>query len=178
MVSLELVEALGAPVDAAVIDVGGGAAFLADVLVERGFTDVTVLDISAAALEEGRRRLGKDASIHRLHEDVLTWRPIRRYDLWHDRAVFHFLVAAADRARYLQTLASAVRPGGGVIVATFAPDAPERCSGMPVTRYSAGELSEVLGDTFEHLETRREEHVTPRGMMQPFTWIAGRMRAD
>ena len=177
-VSLELIEALGIAHDAAVVDVGGGASSLAGCLVELGFSDVTVLDISGSALEEGRRRLGDDVPVCRLHEDLLAWRPARRYDLWHDRAVFHFLVSEEDRGRYVRTLRSAVRPGGAVLLATFAPDGPDHCSGLPVSRYSAEDLARVLGETFEPVETRREEHITPQGVRQPFTWLAGRIRPD
>lgn len=172
--SLEVIEALRIPRDAAVIDIGAGASQLVDRLVERGFTDLTVLDISASALEEVGARVG-DSPVVRLHEDLLEWQPPRRYDLWHDRAVFHFLVAEPDRRRYLETLHATVRPGGFVILATFALDGPEACSGFPVVRYSADHLSELLGDTFEPLEARREVHTTPRGSAQPFTWLAGRI---
>jgi cyclopropane fatty-acyl-phospholipid synthase-like methyltransferase len=172
--SLELIEKLRVPADAAVVDVGGGASILVDHLVERGFSDLTVLDISAPALDEVGRRLG-DAPVVRLHEDLLEWRPPRRYDLWHDRAVFHFLVTESDRRRYLDTLQAAIRPDGLVILATFALDGPEVCSGLPVSRYSADELTRILGDTFRPLATRREIHVTPRGSAQPFTWLAGRI---
>jgi hypothetical protein len=175
-VSLELVAALGIPRDAAVIDVGGGSAYLADRLVEQGFSDVTVLDVSQAALAESRRRSGDDARICRLHADLLVWRPERRYDLWHDRAVFHFLVDAQDRETYVGALSSAIKSGGMVILATFATDGPETCSGLPVARYSADGLSLVLGETFERLADCREVHVTPTGFRQPFTWVAGRMR--
>ena len=172
--SLQLIEAMGIPPDAAVIDVGGGASGLVGRLVELGFSDLTVLDVSESALEEIRRRLG-DSLVIRLREDLLEWQPDRRYDLWHDRALFHFFVTDADRRRYLETLQAALKPGGFVILATFAPDAPERCSGLPVSRYSADDLSELLGDTFESLEIRREVHTTPRGSPQPFTWLAGRL---
>lgn len=174
--SLALIEALAVPRDAGVIDIGGGASQLVDRLAGQGFTDLTVLDVSASALEELRRRLG-DSPVIRLHEDLLDWQPDRRYDLWHDRALFHFLVTEEDRRRYLETLQAAIKPRGLVILATFALDGPEVCSGLPVIRYSADQLSYVLGDTFEPLETRREEHTTPRGSMQPFTWLAGRSRA-
>jgi hypothetical protein len=107
--------------------------------------------------------------------DLLEWEPDRRYDLWHDRAVFHFLMAERDRARYLATLRRALVPRAGVIIATFADDGPETCSGLPVHRYSAGELVAALGDGFEVVESRREAHVTPRGVTQPFTWVAGRL---
>lgn len=175
-VSLELIEALGISRDAVVIDVGGGASLLAERLVERGFVDVSVLDVSAAALAEARRRLGDAAPVSWLHEDLLVWRPERRFVLWHDRAVFHFLVTFDDRDRYLQTLRSAIQDDGFVVLATFAPDGPGFCSGLPVARYSVAELAHLLGAGFELLETRREEHITPRGVMQPFTWVAGRMR--
>ena len=173
--SLELIDALRVPRDTAVIDVGGGASFLADRLHERGFDDLTVLDVSESALDELRGRFG-DAPIHLLCEDVLEWQPARRYGLWHDRAVFHFLVEQADRRRYLRTLHAALDPGGLVLLATFAPDGPNECSGLPVERYSADQLSAILGERFETLDTRREVHVTPRGAEQPFTWVAGRLR--
>ena len=105
--------------------------------------------------------------------DLLEWEPDRRYDLWHDRAVFHFLVDAESRDRYAGTLRRAVASGGAVIVAAFAADGPEVCSGLPVRRYSAAELTGALGSGFQHVETRREVHVTPRGTLQPFTWVAG-----
>jgi SAM-dependent methyltransferase len=176
--SLELVDALDIRRDAAVIDVGGGAAFLVDELLTRGYRDVTVLDLSASALEATRRRLPPDASVQFVQADLLEWDPDRRYDLWHDRAVFHFLVSASDRDRYLATLKRAVEPGGKVIVGTFAEDGPEMCSGLPVSRYSASDLAAALGDAFDVLETRRERHVTPRGAVQPFTWVAGVLSAE
>jgi trans-aconitate methyltransferase len=174
--SLELLDALGVRPDAAVIDIGGGASPFAARLVDRGFRDVSVLDISAEALAEARRRAGEGSPIRWLHEDLLAWRPECRYDLWHDRALLHFLVAPADRDRYLETLVAALRPHGSVIVGTFAPDAPDRCSGLPVTRYSAPELAALLGADFNVVATRREEHLTPAGKVQPFTWIASRRR--
>lgn len=105
--------------------------------------------------------------------DLLEWEPGRRYGLWHDRAVFHFLVDERERERYVGTLRRTVTPGGGVIIGTFAADAPEVCSGLPVRRYSATDLSTALGEAFVVLQTRREEHATPRGVKQPFTWVAG-----
>jgi Methyltransferase domain len=176
-VSLELIGLLDIPLDAAVIDVGGGASSLVDRLVDRGFSDLSVLDVSGAALEATRHRLGGDVPITFLEEDVLVWHPERRFHLWHDRAVFHFLVDGADRARYLATLRSAIQPGGFVIIATFAPDGPESCSGLPVARYSADSLGSVLGSDFVVVETRREEHTTPGGAVQPFAWVAARATA-
>jgi hypothetical protein len=105
--------------------------------------------------------------------DLLEWEPDRRFGLWHDRAAFHFLVDDRDRARYLAKLRAALAPGGRVILGTFAADGPEICSGLPVCRYSAGELADALGAAFDVVATRREVHVTPRGVMQPFTWVAG-----
>jgi hypothetical protein len=105
--------------------------------------------------------------------DLLRWEPDRRYGLWHDRAVFHFLVDERERERYLEALRRAVEPGGTVILGTFAADGPEVCSGLPVRRYSATDLSAALGEAFVVLQTRREEHVTPRGVIQPFTWVVG-----
>jgi hypothetical protein len=101
--------------------------------------------------------------------------PDRRFGLWHDRAVFHFLVDAPDRDTYLATLRAAMAPGGAVVIGTFAGDGPATCSGLPVCRYSATELSALLGDDFDVVATRRETHVTPRGAIQPFTWVAGRL---
>jgi hypothetical protein len=136
-----------------------------------------VLDVSRAALVATRQRVGVDIPITFLEEDVLEWHPERRFHLWHDRAVFHFLVDGADRAKYLATLRSAIQPGGSVIMATFALDGPEHCSGLPVARYSADSLGSVLGSDFVVVETRREEHTTPGGGVQPFTWVAARAMA-
>ena len=107
--------------------------------------------------------------------DVLEWKPDRAFGLWHDRAVLHFLVDDVGRDRYLGTLRRALAPHGALIVGTFAADGPETCSGLPVRRYSVDELVDALGDGFELVESRREEHVTPRGAVQPFTWVAGRL---
>ena len=173
-VSLELIDALGVSPNAAVIDVGSGASILVDRLLTRGFTDMSVLDISEAALRTSRHRVGEDAAeVHWIVGDLLAWEPPRRYDLWHDRAVLHFLIGS-DVAIYRATVEWAVAPGGSVILATFAPDGPECCSGLPVTRYSTAELAAVLGDGFEVVVHRREAHRTPGGAEQPFTWIAAR----
>jgi hypothetical protein len=175
--SLELIDALGVGPDRAVIDVGGGASVLVDHLVGRGCTDLTVLDVSDAAVRAGRRRLGDDVQVTWIVHDVLSWEPERRYDLWHDRAVFHFL-SGLDIEAYRAVLDRAVAPGGSVIVATFAPDGAEWCSGLPVTRYDAAGLGAALGDGFTMVEERQEVHTTPAGVMQPFTWIAARRLAD
>ena len=173
--SLALLEALGTRPEDAVLDVGGGASTLVDHLVDRGFRDVTVLDVSIVALEEGQARLGTNARVGWLREDLLSWRPPRHYDVWHDRAVFHFLSDPADRRRYLGVLTDGVAAGGAAIIGTFAEDGPESCSGLPVARYSAAGLCEELGPLFRPLVCKREVHVTPTGVLQPFTWVAGRM---
>ena len=177
-VSLELIGTLELPRDAAVIDIGGGASSLVDRLVDQGFTDLTVLDVSRTALEATRRRVGGDVSIAFLERDVLEWRPERRFHLWHDRAAFHFLVDSADRDKYLATLRSALQPGGYVIIATFASDGPEYCSGLPVARYSSDSLGSVLDSSLVVVTTRQEEHTTPGGEVQPFTWIVARAEAN
>lgn len=175
VVSLELVRLLGIAPPTPVLDVGGGASGLVDALVATGFEDVTVLDVSAVPLATARSRLGDPPTVRWVRDDVCTWHPERRYGLWHDRAVFHFMVEDADRAAYLDALRAAVAPGGAVVVATFASEGPEQCSGLPTVRYSAGELAASLGDGFELAAARVEHHTTPAGAVQPFTWVAGRM---
>ncbi len=172
--SLQLIDRVGLGPGAGVVDIGGGASRLVDRLVERGFADLTVLDVSSVALDLARRRLGADAPVTWVNHDVLCWVPPRRYGLWHDRAVFHFLTEARDRSRYLDTLRRALEPRGIVIVATFAADGPEYCSGLPVVRYDAEQLAAALGAGFEPLATEREVHVTPAGAVQAFTWMAAR----
>ena len=172
-VSLELIDLLGVTPETVTIDVGGGASILVDRLLARGFTDLTVLDVSLAALQASRQRVGDDAPVTWLAEDLLTWEPTRTYELWHDRAVFHFL-SGQEIEDYRKVLCRALSPRGAVIMATFATDGPERCSGLPVTRYGPIELGATLGKGFEIVEHRREIHVTPSGTVQPFTWITAR----
>ncbi|HEY8676093.1 MAG TPA: class I SAM-dependent methyltransferase [Candidatus Dormibacteraeota bacterium] len=172
--SLAYVDRLQVPTDGPVVDIGGGAASLVDHLLERGFVDVSVLDVSRAALDAARQRVGAGAPVSWLHEDLLIWRPERRYVLWHDRAVLHFLVKPEDRDRYLAALRSALVPGGAVIIATFAPDGPDHCSGLPVARYSEHDLAALLGNGFRIVDACCDEHTTPAGVHQPFTWIAAR----
>ncbi len=153
---------------------GGGSSFLVDMLVGEGRRDVTVLDHSGVALDTVRARTGADPRVSLVQGNLLEWTPPRRYDLWHDRAVFHFLVEPGERAGYLERLQVALRPGGTVILATFAPDGPASCSGLPVARYSPADLVAVLGPGFRVIEAFREEHVTPTGVTQPFSWVATR----
>ncbi len=175
-VSLELIEAAGIERATPVIDVGGGGSRLVDHLLARGFTDVTVLDVSNIALEISRRRLHESEQAHWVQADVLTWRPDRRWDLWHDRAVFHFLANPADRDVYLDRLATGLRAGGTFIIGTFAADGPDRCSGLPVCRYDPTTLADTIVaaiPTAAVRTSRREIHTTPNGTHQPFTWITG-----
>ncbi len=174
-VSLELIEALGVSPAEAIIDVGGGASPLVERLVERGWRDMTVLDISDVALVASRERLPRDAPVTWLHQDLRAWRPTRSYGLWHDRAVFHFLVDSEDRETYFSVLGSAVKAGGSLILATFASGGPSHCSGLPVACYSSDDLASLLADhTFEVVEIRHEDHVSPSGAIQPFVWVAAR----
>jgi SAM-dependent methyltransferase len=152
-----------------ILDVGGGASRLVDVLLAAGYEDVSVLDLSPAALARAGERLGDRASrVQWIAADVTRWVPQRTYDVWHDRACFHFLVDPADRKAYRRALAAAVAPGGQVVIATFAPDGPERCSGLPVVRWSADALAGELGPAYRQVEAFTEAHPTPRGTVQRF----------
>lgn len=169
--SLRLIESTGVVKTASIIDVGGGDSTLADFLLDQGFEHVTVLDISSAALERAKARLGDRARLVTwIEADVTGFRSSKRYDVWHDRAVFHFLVDAEDRRRYIQTMNGAVSANGHVIIATFALDAPPKCSGLDVVRYSPESLSAEVGQAFELVETLDEVHVTPAGTKQRFIY--------
>lgn len=170
-ISLELIDAAGLKPGDPIVDVGGGASRLVDQLLAQGHQDVTVLDVAAAALEKSRARLGEAAdSVHWVVADITRWRPERRYRLWHDRAVFHFLTAPEDRLAYRRALEVGLMSGGTAIVASFALDGPERCSGLPVQRYSPDTLAAELGPAFKLLERRQEEHTTPMGRVQRFQY--------
>jgi ubiquinone/menaquinone biosynthesis C-methylase UbiE len=171
-VSVGLVKATGAGLDAAIIDVGGGASTLVDDLLALGYTNLTVLDLSAAALAAARKRLGGKASAVRWIEADITKAnlPDHQFDIWHDRAVFHFLTAPEDRAAYVQAVFRSVKPGGHVIVATFAEDGPNQCSGLPVMRYRPDELHAEFGEAFSLLRHEKEAHHTPSGTVQQFVY--------
>lgn len=169
--SLELIAAAKIPDDAAIIDIGGGASRLVDLLMELGHQDLTVLDLSAEGLAAARRRLGDKAGrVNWIVADAARWQPARQYNLWHDRAAFHFLTAPAEQTAYMRVLNRAIAPGGFAIIATFAPDGPDRCSGLPVARHDANEVLGQLGSEFELLQTRQHDHVTPRGVAQRFQY--------
>jgi hypothetical protein len=168
-ISLDLIRATGVESDAAIIDVGGGASRLVDALSAEGFSSITVLDLSEQALATSRARLGpRGQQVGWIVADVTTWRPSRTYALWHDRAAFHFLTEPGERAAYAECLRAAVAPRGHIIIGTFAPDGPERCSGLPVMRHDAETIGQLLGPAFTLVEHRRHEHVTPGGSVQRF----------
>ena len=167
--SLELIKAVGAAPETAIIDIGGGASRLVDNLLAKGFHALTVLDLSGAALDAAKARLGAQAEkVNWIVADVTLWKSSKTYDIWHDRAAFHFLTEERDRAAYIIRLTRALKTGGHAIVATFAPDGPERCSGLPIMRYDAETLGRTLGHGFELVETRRQAHATPWGATQSF----------
>lgn len=169
--SLKALDELPIALGAALIDVGGGASNLVDSLIERRMSDLTVLDISTAALEAAKQRLGASARLVQWEvADITAWRPRRTYDVWHDRAVFHFLTDAEGRRAYRLALEAATVAGSFVIIATFAPDGPERCSGLAVQRYNPAALLEAIGPEFDLLQSWREEHITPNESRQVFNW--------
>lgn len=172
--SLALIQGVTPGLESSIIDVGAGASTLVDGLVTAGYRRITVLDLSVAALAQAHQRLAEsditDAVTWR-HADVLTVQlSAAAFDVWHDRAVFHFLTDAADRARYVAQVRHAVSPGGFVLVATFAEDGPMRCSGLDVARYSPHALHSEFGSDFRLVDSRREEHSTPWGARQAFTY--------
>lgn len=167
--SLDLIARTGLGAGASVIDVGGGASLLVDALLDAGYPRVTVLDIAEAALGRARARLGQRAArVEWVAADVTAFRPERRFDIWHDRALFHFLVDERDRLAYREALGAALRAGGQAIIGTFAPDGPEQCSGLPVARYDAAGLASALGPGYRLLDVLAEDHVTPAGKVQRF----------
>lgn len=167
--SLGMIRRSGVSSDSPIIDVGGGASLLVDHLLREGYQDLTVLDISAVAIEKSRQRLADSAGrIQWLQQDVLTFVPPKKYGLWHDRAVFHFLRGEQDQQLYLDVLRCALRRGGQLVIAAFALDGPEKCSGLEVCRHDAASLQSVLGDDFHLQEQENEAHLTPAGKSQRF----------
>jgi len=171
--SLRMFDSAGVSAADALIDVGGGASPLTGALLDRGFGDLTVLDISAAGMQHAQERLGSRANqVHWLTADVLSWRPQRYYRAWHDRAVFHFLTTNEHRKQYLRALDTATAAGAIAVFGCFAPDGPRHCSGLPVARYSPAQLARQIGTKWLLINQDREGHTTPAGTTQPFTWIA------
>lgn len=170
-ISLRLILSSGVGLEGSVIDIGGGASLLTRCLLEEGYRDLAVLDVSSRGLTAGRSRLGPDASrVEWIEADVRRFEPSRVWDLWHDRAVFHFLTEPDDRAAYRASLERALAPRGLVVLATFGPDGPSRCSGLEVRRYSADGLAEELGAAFALEESLLRDHTTPAGASQQFLY--------
>jgi hypothetical protein len=171
--SLALITSAAADRSAAIIDIGGGASRLVDQLVSDDYSDITVLDVSEVALGRSRDRLGPSAQkIDWITADITRWQPERIWDVWHDRAVFHFLTDRAAQDAYIAALGSATKTGSTVIIATFALNGPERCSGLPVQRYSARTLAARLGPAFSLYADETETHPTPFGTSQEFSYAA------
>ena len=161
-----------APTHGSLIDVGCGESTLVDSLLDAGWTDLTTLDVSAQALAQVRGRLGARArQVDFVVADVCSWQPRRTYGVWHDRAVFHFLVDTADRNRYLAVVSQALAPGGLAVLGTFAGDGPTQCSGLATARYDPPEIASLFAPAFVVEHSEREEHVTPAGVLQPFSWV-------
>ncbi len=177
--SLKLVRRTGVGHDAQLVDVGGGASTLVDHLLATGFCNLTVLDIAASGLEQTKARLGQQAEkVNWVVSDVRAWRPARRFRLWHDRAVLHFLTEPADQAAYVDTLRSAVDGDGWAIIAGFAPGGPAKCNGLEIVQHDGVSLARLLGDGFQLLETHGEIHVTPWGAEQAFRYHLFRRNAS
>ena len=169
--SLRLITA-ALPERGSLIDVGAGASTLVDGLLDAGWSDITVLDVSAGALAKVRARLQlRNAAVDFVVADLLSWHPDRTFDAWHDRAAFHFLVRPDDQDQYVETATRAVAHGGALVLGVFASDGPEHCSGLPTARYGAGGLADRFAPHFDLVTSEREEHVTPNGHVQPFTWV-------
>lgn len=170
--SLKIIQDIGLGKDARIIDIGGGASILVDDLISEGYRQVSVLDLSAAALKVARQRLSSQANEVQWIEGDITKvaLPAQGYDIWHDRAVFHFLTEPEDRHAYVEQVLRAVRPGGYVIVATFAEDGPQKCSGLPAVRYRPDTLHSEFGPAFELLGHENEAHHTPFGTVQQFIY--------
>ena len=178
VMSLRMLDAAGVSAADALIDVGGGASLLTGVLLDRGFRDLTVLDVSVVGVEHARDRLGPRADqIHWVTADVLSWHPQRHYQAWHDRAVFHFLTTDEHRQQYLRALDTVTGPDAIAVFGCFAPDGPQHCSGLPVARYSPAQLARRVGTNWLLISQDRDEHITPAGTIQPFTWIALRRQS-
>jgi trans-aconitate methyltransferase len=175
--SLGAIERVVPDRDAAILDVGGGSSGLSGELLAAGYRDLTVVDVSQTALSLAQSRLGKSAQrVTWIAADLLAWAPLRRYFVWHDRAVLHFFVDADDRRAYVQTLYEALAPGGHAIIASFAPTGPEHCSGLPVHRSSADDILDLLGSGFSAVHSSVQVHTTPSNREQPFTWMTARRR--
>lgn len=161
--------------DAAIIDIGGGDSFLAEFLLAQGFTDITVVDISEKAIERAKERLGEKADeVNWIVADVSKFQPERQYDLWHDRAVFHFLTEESQIENYLSSVKDAVKPGGFVVMGTFSENGPTKCSGLEIKQYSISQMQDLFSEGFSTLSCKNIDHQTPSGGMQNFTFCSFR----
>ena len=172
-IALDLLNQLSLPRDAAIIDIGGGDSLLVDHLLDLGYRNVSVLDISAKALEKAQIRLGKKASLVQwICSDVIDFAVDHPYDFWHDRAAFHFLTNTADIQHYAQTAAQAIKPGGFLVIGTFSEQGPKKCSGLEITQYSEQSLVQVFDDQFKKIRCQQVDHLTPTQALQAFTFCA------
>jgi SAM-dependent methyltransferase len=169
--SLALIDIAAPDPDAGIVDLGGGASYLVDHLIARGERDVTVVDIAAEALAHAQSRLPDRPEVHWIVADATTWRPGRMFELWHDRAVFHFLTDQAQRASYVRTATQSIVSGGHLIIGTFALDGPTMCSGLLVQQYDAASLAEEFYAGFRLIHSAVDDHVTPSGGHQRFTFV-------
>ena len=175
--SMELLTRIGATPTSAIIDIGGGASRLVDDLHAQGFENLTVLDLSVAALATARTRLGSHSDkVAWIVADITTWSPPALYDIWHDRAALHFLTQPDEQFAYRERLITALRPGGHAIIGTFAPNGPETCSGLPVIRHTAQSLSGLLGDEFTLVGQQSHDHLTPWSALQKFQFSSFQRR--
>lgn len=170
--SLRLIEQCDLSRNDSIIDVGGGASRLIDHLLQRGYQELTVLDISATALEHAQHRLGELATqVQWIESDITSFTPHQPFTLWHDRAVFHFLTHSADRKHYLEALRKGLQPGGHLILAAFSPDGPNQCSGLDIVQYDRDKMIHTLGADFQLLEQTTEAHTTPGNAIQHFNYF-------
>jgi ubiquinone/menaquinone biosynthesis C-methylase UbiE len=175
--SMELIRKTSSPLDTPIIDVGGGASTLVDLLVRSHHSDITVLDIARNALDKSRERLGEHASeVQWVESDVLEFEPQRRYCIWHDRAVFHFQVETERVQKYLEVMRKSLTPNGFFALSTFGPEGPQRCSNLPTRRYSVDELSSLLGSHFDLVVSEIEDHLTPGQVHQQFLYTLWRAK--
>jgi len=166
---LDLLELVGATPSSSIVDIGGGESRLVDSLLAEGYENITVLDLSATALAAAQSRLGeKGDKVKWIVADATEWEPPEFYDIWHDRAAFHFLVSESEQRSYIDRLKRGLKVGGHVILGTFALDGPQKCSGLPVARHGSASLSNLLGSEFALVDSRRDDHTTPRGSVQRF----------
>ena len=176
--SLDLIAELGLNKDSAIIDIGGGDSFLPDFLLKLGYTNISVLDISEKALENAKSRLGEDAKkIKWIVSDIIKFSPIEKYDLWHDRAAFHFLTEEKEINEYVELVSRALKAKANLIMGTFSENGPTKCSGIDIKQYSKSELTHLFSANFEKLHCENVNHITPSGAVQNFTFCTFRRRA-